>query len=257
MRDIPVVYEDNDIVVINKPSGLLVHGTPSKKKKAAAGAAEGEPRHGRELRHGREYPEKTLVDWILQHYPETRTVGDDPVTRPGIVHRLDKETSGILIIARNETAFQIIKAQFQQHLIQKKYIALVVGVLKEKEGVINKPIGILMGSTKRSVHSTKMQKEAVTEYRVVKQYTLNEMPYTLLEVTPRTGRTHQIRVHLASINHPVVGDPLYGGKKTRFEGVTRQLLHAASIEFTTPSGKRIKLETELPPAFTRLYDTIK
>ncbi len=184
-------------------------------------------------------PPPTLVDWLLSRYPEIATVGDDPAQRPGIVHRLDKDTSGVMLVAKNQKTFEYLKSLFQKHEIIKTYLALVQGELAKKSGVIDAPIGIKNGTTKRSIRSTKMAKEAVTEYKV--------LAGSLLEVKPKTGRTHQIRVHLASIGHPIVGDPIYG-KKPSVKN-QRLMLHAASIEFTAPDGKRMRLEAEPPPEF--------
>jgi 23S rRNA pseudouridine1911/1915/1917 synthase len=220
---IPVIYSDRDLLVVNKPAGILMHGIAHAKS-----------------------GEDTLADWLLKNYPEVRAVGDDPINRPGIVHRLDKETSGVVLVARNQRTFDYLKSLFQNHLIQKTYLALVYGKLSDKQGVINKPIGIKSGSVKRSVLSSKMRKSAITEYRVKDYLTIDGKEYSLAEVTPKTGRTHQIRVHLASIGHPVMGDKLYGGKRGKLEGLNRQFLHAQSIEFTAPSGERLKFEAELP-----------
>jgi len=210
-----IIHEDKDFLVINKPSGMVVHGV-----------------------RGKSSDELTLVDWLIARYPELKTVGDDPEERPGIVHRLDKDTSGIMIVPRNQASFEYFKSLFKERNIQKTYRAIVFGVPEKKEGTIDAPIGIQNGTTKRSVRSAKMAKPAVTEYVVVKTVRLSdgggrENQFSLLSVHPKTGRTHQIRVHLASIGHPVVGDPMYGGKK-RIQPVwaTRLMLHAASIEFS-------------------------
>lgn len=225
---IPVIYKDKNLLVLNKPAGLLIHAT------------------------GHQPKEKTLADWLLENYPEVRTVGDDPVDRPGIIHRLDKDTSGVIIVARNQETFDYMKSLFQNHQIQKTYLALVYGKMPDKSGVINKPIGIKTGSLKRSVHSEKMKKEAITEYKVIKFLKLNGEDFTLVEAMPKTGRTHQIRVHLASIGYPIVGDKLYGGKRKAPLGLKRQFLHAKTIEFTLPSGERMKFESEVPEELSAL-----
>lgn len=219
MLNIKVIYEDKDVLAIDKPAGLLVHPTKISK-------------------------EKTLTDWLLEKYPEIKNVGDDPAIRPGIVHRLDKETSGVMIIARNQKSFQCLKKLFQSRQIKKSYLALVWGRVRTKTGLIEKPLGLKTGGIKRTVHgpTARMIKEAKTFYRV-KKY-LND--FTLLEVEPLTGRTHQIRVHLASIGHPIVGDGLYG-KKPAPPQLQRMFLHAESIELTLPSGSRIKISADLPP----------
>lgn len=226
--NIEIIYKDADIVAVNKPAGLLVHRTRISK-------------------------EPTLVDWLLKNFPEVKTVGDLPagrqviLDRPGIVHRLDKETSGVMIIARHQKAFDYLKNLFQTRQIKKTYLALVWGKVKEKSGLIEKPLGIKTGSVKRTarLENAKMVKEAKTSYKVIKFVKSDDAEFTLLEVEPLTGRTHQIRVHLASIGHPIAGDTLYT-KRAAPNGLTRMFLHAESIELTLPSGGRIKLSAELP-----------
>lgn len=226
-----VIYKNHNFLIINKPAGLLVHTSE---------------------RNGDE--EKSLVDWLMANYPETSTVGDDPVNRPGIVHRLDKDTSGIMLIVLNQKSFEYFKKLFQEHQVKKTYLALVCGAVKDEKGVIDKPIGIKSGTTKRTVHSSKMQKQAVTEYKIVKRLTIDNRDYTLLQVEPKTGRTHQIRVHLAFIGYPIAGDKLYGGAKAQLKNLTRQFLHAQAIEFTAPSGERMKFESELPEELKSLIN---
>jgi 23S rRNA pseudouridine1911/1915/1917 synthase len=243
-----VLYKDENVIAIDKPAGLMVH---------SARVAEGKRGKGFQGR----IAEPTLVDWLLARYPEIKTVGDDPVTRPGIVHRLDKETSGVILIARTQAYFEYLKSLFQNRDIEKVYYAIVAGVPKKEEGIIDAPIGIKNGTLKRSVHSEKMAKEAITEYKVLKTFTKEtdiketeklknsktEKPemFSLLEVHPKTGRTHQIRVHLASIGHPIVGDPLYGSKKQP-SWVTRLMLHAFSVTFQGAPGKMIAIESLSP-----------
>ena len=213
---IEVIYETPDFAAINKPAGLLVH--PVKNS-----------------------PEPALTDWLLKKYPEIKNVGDEPETRPGIVHRLDKDTSGVILICRNQEFFNYAKKLFQEHKIKKKYLALAYGEIKPKSSVIEKPIMIKSGSVKRTIHKGKDEKVAITEYKVLK-YLKN---FSLVEASPRTGRTHQIRVHLASIGHPIIGDSLYGPKDNPL-GLKRQFLHAESLEFSSKNGERIKIEAELP-----------
>lgn len=189
--------------------------------------------------------EPTLVDWLLAHYPEVSMVGDDLATRPGIVHRLDKETSGIMIVPRNQKTFEYLKQLFQEHKIEKTYLALVVGKLEKNIGVIDAPIGIKNGTLKRSVHATKMVKPAITGYKVIKEC---KEAYSLLEVKPKTGRTHQIRVHLASIGHPIVGDRMYG-KKTQPAFAHRLMLHALSLVFSDDRGNRFEFDAAPPRDF--------
>ncbi len=218
---IKVIYEDRNFLALDKPAGLLVHQVKNKSS------------------------EPTLVDWLLKRYPEIKKVGDDTEDRPGIVHRLDKETSGILLIPKTQDYFEYLKRLFQSGAIKKTYLVLVWGKISRDMGIINKPIGLKSGTIKRTVFTigSKMIKQAVTEYKV-KEY-LPE--YTLLEVSPKTGRTHQIRVHLTSLGHPVVGDKLYGKKKAE---LNRLFLHAYSLEFAPEPGKRIKLTADMPSDLT-------
>ncbi|MDP1719235.1 MAG: RNA pseudouridine synthase, partial [bacterium] len=213
------------VVVLNKPAGLLVHPI----KKFAK--------------------EPSLVQWLLKNYPEVAKVGDDPENRPGIVHRLDQDTSGVMIIARTQKAFIHLKRLFQEHQVKKTYVALVWDEIKVPSGVIDRPMGLKSGGLKRTtrIKGTKLIKEARTIYRVRGYY---EIPgakqiFTLVETEPQTGRTHQIRVHLASIGHPVVGDKLYT-KRIAPTSIKRQFLHAESLELTLPNGKPAKFSAELP-----------
>ncbi|MCL4400164.1 RluA family pseudouridine synthase [Patescibacteria group bacterium] len=223
LENIDIIYENDDFLAINKPAGWTVH----------------RPKEG-SFREG----DRFITDWLLEKYPDIKNVGDDPGLRPGIVHRLDKDTSGILIVAKNQLSFLYLKGLFQKGEIKKTYLALVYGRMVGS-GRIDKPIGIKPGTVKRSTSAKdmKMMKDAVTEYKVVK--ILQGGKYTLLEVHPKTGKTHQIRVHLASIGHPVVGDPLYG-KKNEETTLKRQFLHASGVEFTMKDGSRIKIEADLP-----------
>lgn len=218
---IDIIYDDDDVFVINKPAGLLVHGTQSRN----AG------------------DEKTLVKWIVKRYPEIARVGDDPAKRPGIVHRLDRDTSGVMIIAKKQRTFIHLKNLFKNRDIKKTYRAIVYGAMPKGGGIIEKPISIKPGTVVRTVHGGKMTKEALTEYRALQVF----KDFSWVEILPKTGRTHQVRLHLASINHPIVGDPLYGKKrKITIPGVTRQMLHAYSAEFSLPRGKRIRVVADLP-----------
>ena len=244
MLEPEVIYEDKNFLAVNKHAGLLVH--------AARISADKKQRTTDK--------EPTLVDWLVERYPEIKNVGDDPALRPGIVHRLDKDTSGIMVVARTRESFEYLKSLFQTRQIHKTYLALVFGAVKEKSGIIEKPIGIKNGTLKRSVRSEKMGKEAITQYKLVTTYhTLPTTYLSLLEVEPKTGRTHQIRVHLASIGHPIVGDRLYGTKESRVKSQAmgaRLMLHALSLEFTTVEGRRVKLEAEPPADFRGTISSI-
>lgn len=215
MQEIKIIYEDENILAVNKPAGLVVHGPDS------------------------------LVDWLLKNYPEIKNVGEDPA-RPGIVHRLDKDTSGVILIAKNQKSFEYFKNQFIDRKIKKTYLVLVDGIINPpaggNSGIINLPIAKSKKDFRKKTAVGKMvgiTREAVTEYKVVKRFN----KYTLLGVYPKTGRTHQIRVHFKAINHPVVGDKLYGKKE---QILPRQFLHAQSLEFINLDGSRIKIEAGLP-----------
>jgi len=233
--NIEVIYESPDYIVVNKPAGLLMH-----KVRVKGGGTREEP---------------TLADWASERYPEIKGVGDDPETRPGIVHRIDKETSGVVVIARTQEYFDYLKNMFDKKNMSKKYTALVYGEVESDKGTIEKPIGIKSGTVKRTVHGGKMVKEAITDYEVLKRYD----GYTLVEVWPRTGRTHQIRVHLASIGHPIVGDKLYGGKKEKKSllSADRQFLHAGTLEFEASPGSLVSFTAPLPDDLLRLTKSLK
>lgn len=219
-QDIPVevVYEDNDIIVVNKPKGLVVH-----------------PANGN--------PDGTLVNAIMSICKGSLS-GIGGEIRPGIVHRLDKDTSGLLIVAKNDKAHIQMSEQIKNREVKKIYMALVRGQVPEEEATINMPIG---RSTKdrKKMAVCKTGKEAVTHFKVLKRYN----KYTLLEVKIDTGRTHQIRVHLSEIGYPVIGDAVYSNGKNEF-GVEGQMLHAKSLDFKHPiTGNQMHLEAKLPKYF--------
>ncbi|MFA6495008.1 MAG: RNA pseudouridine synthase [Candidatus Paceibacterota bacterium] len=226
-----VLYTEKRFVIIHKPAGLLVHVAPHMKEQST---------------------QPTLADWVRKRFPQTQTVGDDPAYRPGIVHRLDKDTSGVMVVALTQEYFEYLKKLFAGHAMEKTYLAVVRGKVPEPGGVINKPIGITSGTTKRSTRSTKMAKEAITEYEVVRHFQRNHQSFSLLRVMPRTGRTHQIRVHLASRGWPVVGDPLYGGKKN-VRLASRLMLHAQKLVFDVDPGKRMEFDADPSPDFVDFY----
>jgi 23S rRNA pseudouridine1911/1915/1917 synthase len=213
-----ILYEDSDVIAINKPAGLVVH--------AGAGHSDG-----------------TLVNRLVHHFQSLSHVGGD--LRPGIVHRLDRDTSGVLLVARNDAAHQSLALQFSTRTVEKIYLALVHGVLKKDRGRIESKIA------RDPVHRTKMTarlmtgRTALTDYEVLQRFE----KFTYAKVRIGTGRTHQIRVHLASIGHPVVGDPLYGAPKA-IEGMPkldRYFLHAHRISFNSPTtGARVTVEAPLP-----------
>lgn len=230
-----VIHEDAGYIIIDKPAGLLVHPAPIAKEK-------------------KHLPQTTLAQWVVDKYPEVARVGDDPQLRPGIVHRLDKETSGVMVVARSQDAFLYLKDLFATRQVQKTYVALCYGIPRQKKGTIRAPIGITKGSVKHSIHSQKNAREAVTDYETLETFECGEgkekKKYSLVLAHPLTGRTHQIRVHMASIHCPIVGDPLYG-PKTKPEWATRLYLHAKSLQFSQSAGSGMHFESELPREFDR------
>jgi 23S rRNA pseudouridine1911/1915/1917 synthase len=238
---IKVLYEDKDILAIDKPINLATHSDGKTK-------------------------EKTLVDFILKNYPKMKNVGE-PMTikikdkeielpRPGIVHRLDRDTSGVLLLAKNKKSFSYLKELFQNREIRKVYYALVNGTLKYERGTINKPIGRSPKDFRRYLAGRGAKgelRDAVTEYTVLKNIVDKKgHKFTLLEVRPKTGRTHQIRAHMKYLNHPVVGDALYNEDGIGIKGIDRMMLHAKSIKFKNLSGDIIKIESPLPEEFKNL-----
>jgi 23S rRNA pseudouridine1911/1915/1917 synthase len=221
-EDIPlkIVYEDADLLVVDKPAGLAVHPAPG-------------------------HPSHTLANAVLSYLPALAKDADS--LRPGIVHRLDKDTSGLIIVAKNRLAQANLSQQFKSRVVKKTYITLVQGKLTPEKGIIEAAIGRDPSHRQRMAITAK-GREARTEYRVIKYVG----SYSLLEIRPETGRTHQIRVHLAAIGFPIVGDTTYGLKSSRFP---RQFLHASKIAFKLPStGKEVALESPLPPD---LHDVLK
>ena len=207
-QDIPIdiLFEDADLVVVNKPAGMVVHPAPG-------------------------HEDGTLVNAVLYHCLDITGIGGE--IRPGIVHRLDQDTSGVIVIAKNEPAHTELSRQFKERETQKTYIALAAGVFAEKEGTINTAIGRHPTERKKmSIHGA-AARDAVSHYTVLAQFEKT----ALLSIRIETGRTHQIRVHLASIGHPIVGDLLYGGRKThqQYAHIPRQMLHAYQLSFTHPS----------------------
>lgn len=243
--EIKILYEDEYILALDKPSGLLVHADGRNKQ-------------------------ETLVDWINENYPELGEVGEEQVLqnsekikRPGIVHRLDKDTSGVIIVAKTKEAHAFLKEQFRNRKVEKIYNAIVWGAfLPDKmEGVINKPIGRSSGDFRKwsAEHGAKGEmREAVTEYKVLAQ----NKDFAYLEVKPKTGRTHQIRVHLKSISHLVVCDKLYASRKIcdgspACLGFSRLALHALSIKLELPNHISINIESPLPKEFEEAKNLLK
>lgn len=238
-KKLPIIFSDENIIVIDKPAGMQVH--PVKFICINHGACPDDMRK-----------EETLVNYLVAQFPEIESVCENTKEgklRPGIVHRLDKDTSGVIVVARNMETFLELKRQFQDKEVEKKYQAIVYGVPDPAEGVIEKPLA-RSGDYRRQVVAgrktrTKIR-EAVTEYRTLR--TLGDS-FALLELSPKTGRMHQIRVHLTSIGHPIVGDKKYFLRGiTRLDSARRQLLHARSIKFTL-FGQDYAFESPLPQDF--------
>lgn len=228
--NIKVIHAEKDFLVINKPAGVAVHGGPGVKG-------------------------PTLADWLLAHYPEVSRVGDEPRIRPGIVHRLDRDTSGVMIVARTQQAFEDLKALFKNRKIEKTYLALVCGAPRQTKGEIRTPIGRLVSNLmKRGIGPRAIKtREALTRYRVLERFG----GYSLLAVIPKTGRMHQIRVHLASSGLPVAGDTRYGGRRAALAGLSRQFLHAWRLEFSYPDGRRWQFEAPLAPDLGRVLALLR
>lgn len=242
-KNVEILYEDADCIAVNKPAGLMVH--PDGRSKGPF-----------------------LTEWVAKKYPEAMNVGE-PITlasgeileRPGIVHRIDRDTTGVLVIARNAAAHAFLKEQFQGRTIAKKYLVFVWGEIKEEFGTIDRPIGRSANdfprwSAQRGARGEMREAETywtrlwtgVVPVEFEKKGLINEK-FTLVQAEPKTGRTHQIRVHFQATNHPIVSDELYAPNKPKALGFSRMALHAWSIEFTAPSGKRVKVVAPPPEDF--------
>lgn len=215
-----IVYEDGDVIVINKPRGMVVHPAPG-------------------------HPDGTLVNALMYHCGDSLS-GINGEIRPGIVHRIDMDTSGLIICAKNDRAHNFLSEQLKDHSLCREYEAVVHGNIKDG-GTVNAPIGRHPIDRKRQAVNVKNARAAVTHYEPVAHY----RGYTHIRCLLETGRTHQIRVHMAHIGHPIVGDLVYGRKRAEF-GLAGQCLHARRLEFTHPNGRRISLSCPLPDYFTEL-----
>ena len=234
--DIPILYEDEDVLVVNKPAGLIVHSD------------------GRTI-------EPSLAEWALARYPEMNNVGEawtspqgEIVPRPGIVHRLDRTTSGVIILAKNARAFSFLKEQFQKRTVLKEYRAFVYGNPKEDRGVIDAEIERVRSTPPRWSARMKGQgtrRTALTEWEVIRRGIDPKTgeKVSLISARPKTGRTHQIRVHLQSINHPIICDSLYAKGRACFLGFMRPALHAFRLSLTLPNGEKKDFEAPLPEDF--------
>jgi 23S rRNA pseudouridine1911/1915/1917 synthase len=233
---IEILYEEDDFMILNKPSGIIIH--PSEKRREGF----------------------FVTTWIIEKYPEIKKIGEsikfksgEEILRPGIVHRLDKETSGVLVVAKTDRAFEYFKSLFKDRKIKKSYNAFVYGLVKKDKGIIDRPIGksskdFRLWSAQRGAKGK--IREAVTNYQVLAKN--NEVSF--LEIYPLTGRTHQIRVHFKAINHPVVCDFLYAPKKESILGFKRIALHAVSVEFKNLKGKNLLIKAPLPEDFVTAFN---
>jgi 23S rRNA pseudouridine1911/1915/1917 synthase len=250
MIELPILFENDDYLAINKPAGLVVH--PDGRTK-----------------------EMTVTEWLLKKYPHLKEVGEpltlasgEVIFRPGIVHRIDRDTSGVLIITKTQEAFEFLKAQFHDRELKKIYHAFVYGEMKSEDGTIDRPIGrsrsdFRLYSAQRGAKGE--MRDALTNYKLLARTHLNGPEgearvaegFSYIEVAPKTGRTHQIRVHFKAINHPIVADRLYAPKRTPGLGFNRLALHARSIEFLDQNRQIIKVEAPFPPDFEAAIAEIK
>jgi 23S rRNA pseudouridine1911/1915/1917 synthase len=249
MKEPAILFENENLLVINKPAGLVVH-------------ADGKT------------AEPNLCDWLIQKYPNIKEVGEPAkapdgkiIYRPGIVHRLDRETSGAMIIAKNQASFEFLKEQFQNRQVHKTYNTFVWGLFKENKGEIDRPIGRSKGDFRRwsaGRFARGEMREAVTEYKVLESRTFSSLKeasvegsegasitpaVSFVEARPLTGRTHQIRVHMHFLHHPVVGDSLYAPNHPNILGFKRLALHSRVIEFTDVGGGLLRIEAPYPEDF--------
>lgn len=224
-----IVYEDEDVVIVNKPKDMVVH--------PAAG-----------------HPNGTLVNALLYHCKDSLS-SINGVVRPGIVHRIDRNTTGILVICKNDNSHKFLAEQLKEHSITRKYHAICYGTFKELEGTVNAPIGRHPVDRKKMAINHKNGREAVTHYKVLG--TLKD-GYSYIECTLETGRTHQIRVHMASIGHPLLGDDVYGPKNSKIKGLEGQTLHAKVLGFIHPTTKKyVEFDSELPIYFQNLLKKLE
>lgn len=229
--ELPILYEDDSVVAVNKPAGVMTH--PDGKT-----------------------TEETGSDWFAARYPESNEVGETQrlqdgteIRRPGVVHRLDRETSGVLVFAKTQEAHAYLKEAFQNRQVQKTYLAFIYGVPKERKGTIDFPIGRSRQDFRLRSAQPKAKgilRDAITHYQVLS----DNGEYALVAIRPETGRTHQIRVHLKAIHHPIVGDPLYAPNRPTGLGFKRLGLHAFRLELTLPSGENKVIEAPVPDVFT-------
>ncbi len=240
-NDITILHEDEHIVVIDKPAGIIVHSDGKRE-------------------------EPTIVDWFVEQYPDSADVGEEPIEtdsgatirRPGIVHRLDRDTSGVLVLCKTDAGHTHMKSQFQNHTTEKTYTAVVYEDMKKDEYIVDAAIGRAKTFGRWTAIPKAIRgrtRDAYTTITVVKRFENKGHLYTLINAVPKTGRTHQIRVHLQYLNHPIIADPLYAGKRndTKYNlGFERQALHAQQLVFKDINGQEITVSAPLPREFTNI-----
>ncbi len=225
--ELSILYEDQDVILVNKPKGMVVHPAPG-------------------------HLSGTLVNGLMAHCQDQLS-GINGSLRPGIVHRIDKDTTGLLIVCKNDVSHNVIAAQLKEHSITRKYLAIVHGVIKEEQGTIDAPIGRHATERKKMSINEKNGRHAITHYRVLERF----QKYTYIECQLETGRTHQIRVHMASIHHPLLGDMVYGPQKCPYS-LEGQTLHAAVFGFVHPrTGEYLELTAPLPEYFQTLLQKLR
>lgn len=245
MNEPKIIFENADLLVVDKPAGVLVH-------------PDSEDVSG------------TMVEWFLSHAPEAQGVGEPrigiqgkPVERSGVVHRLDRETSGLLLMVKNQKSFEHVKAQFQNRLVRKEYRTLVYGLMKERWGTIDRPIGRSardwrLRSAERGARG--MRRDASTDWECLIKGTYEGEAFSYLKLLPKTGRTHQLRVHLKAIGRPIVGDLVYAGQErvaaSNNLGIQRLALHAHYLQLVLPSGEEKAFISDIPPELVEAIDRI-
>ncbi|MDO8513206.1 MAG: RluA family pseudouridine synthase [bacterium] len=248
LDEIKIIYEDNCLMVVDKPAGLVVHNPPG--------------------RH-----DLSVVDFIFRHIPNIATLKWPDMVRPGIVHRLDKDTSGLLVIAKTPEILVELQSQFQNHLVRKEYIALVYGDIKPEQGTITAEIARHASKDKQTavpedINEDTLEKiakgkirSAQTDYETIKHFSYKKQLLTLVLAKPKTGRMHQIRIHLKHLGYPIIGDQLYSFKPShrisKELGISRQFLHATKLTFKHPyTSKTLNLESPLPPELQNIIDKL-